>query len=181
MRISPSKTRFAGTTLTEVLVAAAIVGVFFISIFEVNAVCLRYVQASKESVGAIQGVQDRLEGLRNLSFDNLISTSYMTAAQPTPAPSGAVPVSLYYPSNTSDLAARVTETVTVSAYPSGNPTVTYTRNPGSGVTPTASPASVDFSTSTLVKVDVTYSWNMTLGGRARTAGASTILSSGTKK
>jgi prepilin-type N-terminal cleavage/methylation domain-containing protein len=41
MRTSLSPTRFAGTTLTEVLVAAAIVGVFFISIFEVNAVCLR--------------------------------------------------------------------------------------------------------------------------------------------
>ena len=69
----------AGATLVETLVAAAIVTVFFVTIFEVNAVCLRYIDASKEIVAAVQGVQDRVEGLRNLGFSDLISPSYMTA------------------------------------------------------------------------------------------------------
>src|SRR5947209_19057031 len=111
----------AGNTLAETLVAATLIGAFFVTIFEVNAVCLRYIDASKECVAAVQGVQDRVEGLRNLDFTNLISPTYMVTAQPTPSgtPPGPRPVSLYFPSNSSDFAARVTEVVTVSGYPSG--------------------------------------------------------------
>ena len=86
----------AGSTLAETLVAATLVGAFFVTIFEVNAVCLRYIDASKECVAAVQGVQDRIEGLRNLAFSDLISPSYMMNSQPPPAPSGPRPVSLIY-------------------------------------------------------------------------------------
>jgi len=58
----------AGNTLAETLVAATLIGAFFVTIFEVNAVCLRYIDASEECVAAVQGVQDRIEGLRNLAF-----------------------------------------------------------------------------------------------------------------
>ncbi len=61
----------AGSTLAETLVAATLVGAFFVTIFEVNAICLRYIDASKECVAAVQGVQDRIEGLRNLAFSDL--------------------------------------------------------------------------------------------------------------
>src|SRR6267143_1737548 len=67
----------AGSTLAETVVAATLVGAFFVTIFEVNAICLRYIDASKECVAAVQGVQDRVEGLRNLAFTDLISPSYM--------------------------------------------------------------------------------------------------------
>src|SRR6476620_4550615 len=156
----------AGSTLAETLVAATLVGAFFVTIFEVNAVCLRYIDASKECVAAVQGVQDRIEGLRNLAFSDLISPSYMMNSQPTPAPSGPRPVSLVYPSNSSDLAARVTEEVTVSAYPSGSPSITYTRLPGVAVYPSASPDTKgDFSSTTLVKVKVKYAWNAAFAQR----------------
>ena len=118
-----------GVTLIETLVAATLVGAFFAAIFEINAVCLRYIDASKEAVAAVQGVQDRIEGLRNLAFTDLTSPAYMMNAQATPAPSGPRPVSLVYPSNSSDLASDATEEVTVSAYPSGSPSITYTRPP----------------------------------------------------
>src|SRR4029078_8980531 len=106
----------AGSTLAETLVAATLVGAFFVTIFEVNAIWLRYLDASKECVAAVQGVQDRIEGLRNLAFSDLVSPSYMMNPQPTPsgAPPGPRPMSVVYPSNSSDLAARVTEEVTVS-------------------------------------------------------------------
>src|SRR5213079_891592 len=125
----------AGNTLAETLVAATLVGAFFVTIFEVNAVCLRYIDtflarvdvtqadgvdfdASKECVAAVQGVQDRIEGLRNLAFTDLISPAYMMNPQPTPSgsPSGPRPMSWVYPSNSSALAARVTEEVIVSGY-----------------------------------------------------------------
>lgn len=171
-----------GVTLIETLVAAAIVGVFFVTVFEINAVCLRYIDASKEIVAAVQGVQDRIEGLRNLSFSDLMSPTYMTSAQPTPPPSGPRPVSLVFPSNSSDLAAQVTEQVTISAYPSGSPSVTYTRAPGTAITPTTAPSPApDFAGITLVKVNVKYSWNATLGHRAQSEETETLIAGGTKK
>jgi Tfp pilus assembly protein PilV len=179
--VSSHKSCLAGTTLIETLVAVALLVGFFVTIFELNAVCLRYIDSSKESVAALQGVQDRVEGLRNLSFANLTSPSYMITAQPTPSPSGSAPVSLYYPSNASDFAARVTETVKLSGYPSGSPTITFTRAPGAGVTPTHTPSSVDFSTTALVKLNVTYTWTTALGGRSGSEQTETIISAGTKK
>src|SRR6188472_2012659 len=156
----------AGSTLAETLVAATLVGAFFVTIFEVNAVCLRYIDASKECVAAVQGVQDRIEGLRNLAFSDLISPSYMMNSQPTPAPSGPRPVSLVYPSNSSDLAARVTEEVTISAYPSGSPSSAYTRAPGTAITPTTDPSPPpDFTGITLVKVNVKYTWSASFAQR----------------
>jgi hypothetical protein len=176
----------AGSTLAETLVAACLVGAFFVTIFEVNAVCLRYIEASKECVAAVQGVQDRIEGLRNLTFSDLVSPSYMMHPQPTPAPSG--PSSLVYPSNSSDLAAQVTEEVTVSGYPSGTPlpggtpSITYTRPPGAAVLPSASPGtSPDFSGITMVKVKVKYTWTATLGGGPRSEETETLVAAGTKK
>jgi len=180
----------AGATLAETLVAATLVGAFFVTIFEVNAVCLRYIDASKECVAAVQGVQDRVEGLRNLAFTDLISPAYMVNPQPTPSgsPSGPRPMSLVYPSNSSDLAARVTEKVTVSGYPSGTPlpggtpTITYTRSPGAAVYPSASPAPApDFSNTTMVKVKVKYSWTATFGGRQQSEETETLIAAGTKK
>jgi hypothetical protein len=180
--------RQAGTTLIEVLVAATLVAGFFVTIFEVNAFCLHYIDASKECVNAVQGVQDRVEGLRNLDFSNLISPTYMVAQQPTPSPSGPRPVSLYFPSNSSDFAAQVEEVVTVSGYPSGTPSITYTRAPGSAVTPTYLPnPAPDFSSVTLVKVNVQYTWNKpgtwNRFSRAQptTEETETLISAGTKK
>src|SRR5437868_408447 len=123
--------REAGTTLIETLVAATIVAAFFVSIFEVNALCLRYIGASKECVAAVQGVQDRIEGLRNLDFNNLISSTYMISSPATSPSPATTQVSLFYPSNGSDFAAKVTEEVTVSGYPCGlrscRPLLAWTR------------------------------------------------------
>jgi hypothetical protein len=184
----------AGTTLVETLVAATLVAAFFVTIFEVNAVCLRYIDASKECVAAVQGVQDRVEGLRNLDFSSLTSPTYMMNPQPTPVgtPPGPRPMSLVYPSNASDLAARVEEWVTVCALPSaspypsplpcGSPSITYYRPPGAAVYPSAAPdTNGDFSNTTLVKVKVKYTWNATLGGRQQSEETETLIAAGTKK
>jgi len=43
-------------TLIEVLIAMALVVGFFVSIFEVNGVCLRYLRSSKNNLAVIQGI-----------------------------------------------------------------------------------------------------------------------------
>ena len=42
--------RERGTTLVEVMVAAMLIAVFFASIFELNAMCLRFIDAGKETL-----------------------------------------------------------------------------------------------------------------------------------
>ena len=74
-----------GTTFSEILVAVLLVAAFFGSIFELNAVCLRYIDASKESVAALQSVHDRCEVLRNLAYTDLTTTTYVQNLLAAPA------------------------------------------------------------------------------------------------
>ena len=76
--------REAGITLVEVLFAAALMAGFFASIFELNAVCLRYIDASKETIAALETVHDRCEKLRNLAFTDLTSTAYLQGLMAKP-------------------------------------------------------------------------------------------------
>src|SRR5947207_5489016 len=69
------KCHSSGTTLVEILVATLLLASFFASLFEANAVCLRSIAASKQSVGAIEAVQARTEVFRSLAFTELITAS----------------------------------------------------------------------------------------------------------
>jgi Tfp pilus assembly protein PilV len=189
-----------GTSLPELLIASLVIGIFFASIFEVSAVCLRYISASKENVSAIESVQDRIEQIRGTDFPNLLDATYMsvTPAVPaaSPSPSPAQRRNLTVPSNASVLAQNAIETVTISTFSGGvatTPKVTYTRAVGAKIsgtpfsdtnlTPTVTwtGGSSFPSTTTAVLVDVTYSWTSTLGGIARSETSSTIVSAGAKK
>jgi Tfp pilus assembly protein PilV len=156
-------------TLVEVLVAVALLVGFFVTIFELNARCLRFIDASKEAVGALQAVQDRVEQLRNLSFTDLTNaTTVQTLMTP--------------PSNGSAFAQNVTEVVTLSAYPTPNGANTQiTRGPGASVTPTVNSTDTNLANAALVKLNVTYTWSTTLGGQAQSEQTETIISAGTKK
>ena len=157
-------------TLPEVMVTAALVATFFASIFELNGLCLRFINASKDNVSAIEGVQDRLESLRSLAFSDLSTASYITTLLTTPA-------------NSSNLASIATETVTLTDYAAGSPIVTYTRPPGAISSPSASwsGGSSFPATTTLIKATVQYTWSTSMGGRTRTEKTETIISDGTKK
>lgn len=154
-----------GTTLPDALVGIVLLATFFASVFELNAVCLRYIDASKESVAALQSVQDRVEMLRNLAFTDLTKTSVvqtLMAGPPNAAPFGQ----------------KAMETVRISAFPTPNGVTQFTRSP-TGVVTTDSVAT-DLGKE-LVKVEVNVAWTMTLGGRARTEQTTNILSNGSKK
>ena len=159
----------AGTTLVETLVALAIVAGLFVSIFEVNGICLRYITSSKNNVAALQGVQDRLEQLRNLKFSTLTSASSVQSLMATPA-------------NGSEFLARnPTEVVTLSAYPTPDGTNTTITLSAGGSSATINSTDSNLSNATLVKVNITYTWTEALGGRSRSEQSETIISAGTKK
>ena len=151
-------------TLPEVLVAILLLAIFCGSVFELNAVCLRYIDSSKESVAALQAVHDRAEVLRNLSFADLTTAATVQSLLAT-AP------------NSSDFCKKATETVQITAYPTANGTTQFTRTANGTVSLNSTATSLG---TTLVQVDVSTSWNM-LGGRARSEQTSTIISNGTKK
>ncbi len=159
-----AKQKTGAMTLPEVLVAVLLLGIFCASVFELNAVCLRYIDASKESISALQSVHDRCEVLRNLSFTDLTTASTVQSLLAS-APNG------------SDFCKKATEVVKISAYPTPNGVTQFTRSPDGGVTTNSTATSLGTS---LVQVDVSTSWNM-LGGRARSETTSTVISNGTKK
>ena len=153
-----------GMTLPEVMVAILLMAIFCGSIFELNAVCLRYIDSSKEAVAALQSVHDRAEVLRNLSFTDLTTTATVQSLLASAA-------------NSSDFCKKATETVTISAYPTASGSTQFTRTPDGAVTLNSTATSLG---TTLVQVDISTSWNM-LGGRPRSEQTSTIISNGTKK
>ena len=161
----PSKSQIRGTTLSEALVGLVILATFFASIFELNAVCLRYIDATKESVAALQHVQDRAEMLRNLAFTDLIDTTAVQTLMAT-AP------------NAAPFAQKATETVRISAYPTANGVTQLTRMPNGNVTTDS--VATDLGKE-LVQVDLKVAWTMTLGGRSKTEQTTNLLSNGTKK
>jgi Tfp pilus assembly protein PilV len=163
MRLEPNRT-VAAMTLPEVMVAVLLLGLFCGSVFELNAICLRYIDTSKESVAALQSVHDRAEVLRNLSFSDLTTTATVQSLLAAAA-------------NSSDFCKKATETVSIAAYPTPNGTTQFTRTPDGTVTLNSTATGLG---TTLVQVDVSTSWNM-LGGRARSEQTSTIISNGTKK
>jgi Tfp pilus assembly protein PilV len=162
---SLSKPKICGTTLSETLVGLVLLATFFASVFELNAVCLRYIDATKESVAALQSVQDRAEMLRNLAFTDLTNTT-------------SVQTLMTAPPNAAPFAQKATETVTISAFPTPNGVTQFTRTPAGTVTTDS--VATDLGNE-LVKIDVQVAWTMTLGGRPRTEQTSNILSNGTKK
>jgi hypothetical protein len=152
-------------TLAEVLIALLLLGLFLPSVFAINGVCLRLVNASKESTAALESVHDRCETLRNLAFTDLIDISFVQNLMGTPA-------------NASDFSKNATEVVTISAYPVAHGVTQVTRSPNGSVTNNSIAADLG---STLVQVTVSTSWSTTFGGRARSEETTTIISNGTKK
>ena len=163
--LNRSKLQARGTTLPETMVALVLLATFFASIFELNAICLRYIDATKESVAALQHVQDRAEVLRNLAFKDLTDTATVRSLMATSP-------------NAAPFADKATETVKLSAFPTANGVTQFTRLPNGTVTTDS--VATDLGTE-LVKVEVSVAWSMTLGGRSRTEQTTNILSNGTKK
>src|SRR5947207_11552258 len=158
MRLQTSRSD-AAMTFPEVIVAVLLLAIFCASVFELNAVCLRYIDASKESIAALQTVHDRCEVLRNVAFTDLTTKSYVQSLLATPA-------------NGSDFCKKATEVVKISAYPTANGVTQFTRTPDGAVATDLTATDLGRS---LVQVDISTSCQLP-GGRSRSETTSTIIS-----
>ena len=199
MQLQKRAIREQATTLAEVLTTVLIVAVFFASIFELNATCLRYISASKENISSFECVQDRIEQLRNMEFAKLIDPVYLTTNPPVSGPPGQQQPSyrnLTTPANESVLARQAIEEVTISTYGSAGatgPKVRITRDAGASIAAPGKgqdvnkPANIawiegtKFDDPSVVQIDVKYTWKTVFGSRQRSETSSTIVAAGTKK
>src|SRR5436190_8578893 len=188
IQVNRSNNREGGFTLIEVMVAAILTAIFFASLFELNGMCLRLLDSSKESLAALQSVNDRIETLRNRSFDDLTRTACPSCtASPCPVP--CVHAYLAAAPNPAPIGQRFTEVVTISKYSLANPTPSasqvtqFTRAPDGTVTAnslttedaTCFAGGVTCTQWEMAKVDVQISWTTTVGNRARTEQTSCIV------
>src|SRR5438105_13944878 len=120
-----------GFTLVEVMVAAILTAIFFASLFEVNAMCLRLLDSSKESLAGLQSVNDRIETLRNRSFYDLTRTGCGACTPVAPATScvtvPCVQDLLVTAPNPAPIAQRFTEVVTISKSSLANPSPSFSQ------------------------------------------------------
>src|SRR5437667_139744 len=112
---------------------------------------------------------ERLEQLRSLSFANLTSASSVQSLMATPA-------------NGSEFLARSpTEVVTLSAYPTPDASNTQITLSAEASSANINSTDSNLANAKLVKINVTYTWTETFGGRSRSEQSETIVSAGTKK
>ena len=150
----------AGFAIAEAMVAAGIaviaLGGFYASAQQAG----RVLRMGKEIASASELLQERIEALRYAPPWSNVTTAFGIAAVTGPA-TGA---SANFP--------NVTETYTVSGYPSGG-TLIVTRSPSGTFTNNG----VDLSASVCVKVTVSASWTG-VGNRPRSRQLSTIIAKG---
>ncbi len=158
------------------MISALLITAFFASLYEINAACFRLVNGSKENVAAIQGVQDRLETLRNLAYSDLTDSTYVRNLMTNP-------------SNTSEFAKQVVEQVKITAYDANSAAggttgsgLQITRPAGASATPAiVGTPDPNLAAAKAVLVEVKYEWTGTLGSRARSEETSSIVAAGVKK
>ena len=195
IQVNQANIREGGFTLIEVMVAAILTAIFFASLFELNGMCLRLLDSSKESLAGLQSVNDRIETLRNRSFYDLTRTDCNPCPTCSPAPLPCVQNLLATAPNPAPIGQRFTEIVTISKYsltnpsPSASQVTQFTRAPDGTVTAnslttedaTCFAGSVGCTQWEMAKVDVQISWTTTVGSRARTEQTSCIVANGSKK
>jgi type II secretory pathway pseudopilin PulG len=189
-RLSGVRVPEHGFTLIEGLVATTLVVIFFAAIFELNAMCLRNIDRSKEGLAALQTVHDRIEALRNRTFNDLTRTTCEPCVDPPPPPPPEPPPDpcvtipcvhdlMITPANPAPFSAKATETVTISNYPPTSDGVTqFRRSPNGNVTTISLRKD---PVTEMVKVDVRVDWTMSVGAGTRSEQTSCLVAKGTKK
>ena len=157
----PFARSLAAFTLVENAFAVAIVGLFFVTLYALNAQCLYMLNSGREAAAAEQSAQDRLEQLRNCTWAQLTDASYLRDNVLNGSTTGERNLGL------------VTETVTVNAYPVAlNPAISVVRSNGTATTASLNASIAD---SDIVRVDLVLNWTAGPGGRSRTQAVTTLI------
>src|SRR5258708_39058439 len=96
-----------GFTLTEAVVAAAISAVFLSSLFTINLASMETIRSAKESTGASQVLQQRMESMRIANWHEVTDAAWLHDNLLNSDASGAVQLK------------NLVETVTLVPYGSG--------------------------------------------------------------
>jgi hypothetical protein len=144
-----------GATILEIVVAMAVVVLFFSGIFLMNSHVLALLRGNVESTASSRVLQDRAEQLRASTWTQLTDPAYYTGTVLAGAPesTGAL--------------RDLTETVTVQAHLAAPGTVTpITVQRDEAAISTVSPGDPLLIDQASVRVDLTASW-IAKGGRPR--------------
>lgn len=158
--------RSSGSILVETLVAVLIIGLFMGGLFELNAFNVRSIRSGRETVAASLVLQERLDQIRNTTWNKV-------------SDAGIVQNMLNAPAASSAALPQLSEQVTISAYPATAPTpasavVTRAAN-GTTTIVSSNPA---LSSQKTVRADVTITWSSGATARTRTRALSTIIAEG---
>jgi hypothetical protein len=152
--------RLHGFTLIDTVFAAALVGVFFVTLFGVNSQCLYVVNSSRELSTAGQALQGRMEQVRNCHWSQITDPNYLSNSVFNTAMNGV-----------SNLGA-VTEVATINAYPTAlNPAIQLTRNSNGTVTINSTNSAI--ANGDMVSVTLQVSWTAGPGARNRSVAITT--------
>ncbi len=164
--LAKSRGRTAGAVLVETLAAAMIIGLFMGGLLQLNAFNARSIRAARETVAASLVLQERLDQIRNTTWNKVSDAAIVQSMLNTPAASSAgLP--------------QLAEQVTISAYAATAPTpapavVTRAAN-GTTTIVSSNPA---LSAQKTVRADVTITWRSSPMAKTRTRALSTIIAEG---
>jgi prepilin-type N-terminal cleavage/methylation domain-containing protein len=153
-----------GFTLAEVLIAITVSVLFGLAAFATNERLLVGLRTQRESAAATMMLQERMETLRALTFYNLTDSNYILTS--------LLADSSKTPTNSEAPLGNLTETITISAYPSDGSTnnqwvrnSTYASGHANSTNTTLSTS--HGGTQTVVKADILVTWT-SANGRTRT-------------
>jgi hypothetical protein len=117
--VGSNRVKQSGVALAEVLVAVAIIGFLFVTLFLGISFCFSVTKFERENLRATQIVLQRLEGIRLFNWNQLTNT----ALNPTTF------TARYYPGSGTRPASGLTYSGTVAVTPvTLNPSATYSGN-----------------------------------------------------
>jgi prepilin-type N-terminal cleavage/methylation domain-containing protein len=186
MRPCPNeRTKTAGFTLAEVLIAIAVSVIFATAAFATNKWLLFALRSQKESTAASMMLQERMEAFRGIYYSN--AASNIATGTTSPATMTAADIVQTVTTSEAQIGSGLTETLTVSGYMT---TTAGTGYPGDGSTPNqwtrnggSTSATLALSNSSiatsydLIQVDIKLSWTGA-NGRTRNRELSSIFGKG---
>jgi hypothetical protein len=167
MKLRGAKQTCAAFTVMEAAFAAALVALFFVSLFALNTRCLYLVKSSRELTMAGQAAQSRLEQIRGCTWDQITDSSFIKTGILNSASLGAPTL------------GALSEVVTVNAYPTAvNPVIQVTR--ASNGTVTVNTTNSAIQSGAMATVSVQLSWKATFEARQKTLVAGTTYAKNTQ-
>jgi prepilin-type N-terminal cleavage/methylation domain-containing protein len=183
-------------TLTEVLIAVAVVALFGLAAFATNQRLLIALRSQKETTAATMMLQERMESFRANSYSHIADNDYVKNSiltfnpSPSPSPTPAFPPGGQYETWSEAPLGNLTETITVSGYlaaispsPSPSPVASqdynqWTRDTTGDGHPHEQHHNDNLATQyDLLKVDILVNWTST-NGRGRSRSLSAIFGKG---